>query len=264
MAFFEWGVALHDLDLDAIKAGEKSKEDLRKEVKGILGKARTQIQKDYVSWPALSAAVTTAVDYGIARARGEDFDARASLKRAFLATLTADVAANIIRNVWSHGIIFCGHFPDQTYTFSIEETEDETRGAKYVRQLLGAANFEGGPLLHVMSGNLGYQVEHHLFPDMPSTRYGEIAPRVREICTRYELPYNTGPLWKQWGMVQRTIVAARVPRRQAAARSPGPYKGAKIRSSGEREFAGSFYVTTLSGASTNSSRSVMRVISNTR
>ena len=65
-----------------------------------------------------------------------------------------------------------------------EETADETERAKYVRQLLGAANFEGGALLHVLSGNLGYQVEHHLYPDMPSTRYGEIAPRVREICTR--------------------------------------------------------------------------------
>ena len=49
------------------------------ELKGIGRKARQQIQKDYVSWPALSAGVTTAVRYGIARARGEqkDFDARA-------------------------------------------------------------------------------------------------------------------------------------------------------------------------------------------
>ena len=139
----------------------------------------------------------------------------------------------MIRNLWSHGIIFCGHFPDQTYTFSQEETEDETRGAKYVRQLLGAANIEGGPLFHVISGNLGYQVEHHLYPDMPSTRYGEIAPRVREICTRYELPYNTGPLWKQWGMVQRTIVRLAFPGGKPR-QKPGPYTGEAIRTSGER------------------------------
>src|SRR5215204_6823899 len=82
--------------------------------------------------------------------------------------------SNIIRNVWAYAIIFCGHFPDQTYTFSKDETEDESRGARYVRQLIGAANIEGGPLFHVISGNLGYQVEHHLYPDMPSTRYGEI------------------------------------------------------------------------------------------
>ncbi len=84
-------------------------------------------------------------------------------------TAAANADANLVRNVWSYAIIFCGHFPDQTYTYTQEEAEDETRGGWYVRQLLGAANIEGGPLFHVTSGNLGYQVEHHLFPDMPST-----------------------------------------------------------------------------------------------
>ena len=45
-----------------------------------------------------------------------------------------------------------------------------------------------------MTGNLSHQIEHHLFPDLPSNRYAEIAPRVREICERYGLPYTTGPL----------------------------------------------------------------------
>jgi linoleoyl-CoA desaturase len=246
MAFFEWGVAFHDLDLDAIRSGEKSKEELREELKGIVHKARLQVQKDYVSWPALSAAIMTAIEYGVFSARKPRrrglrrrpqprFDALAAARRTFVATLTADAVANIIRNLWAHGIIFCGHFPDQTYTFSQEETEDETQGEKYVRQLLGAANIEGGPLFHVISGNLGYQVEHHLYPDMPSTRYGEIAPRVRQICTRYELPYNTGPRWKQWGMVQRTIIRLAFPGGKPRPK-PGPYTGEAIRTSGERHF----------------------------
>jgi fatty acid desaturase len=255
MAFFEWGVALHDLDLDAIRSGEKSKEELKQELKGIEHKARLQIQKDYVAWPALSAAVSTGIEYGIfaarkrrrsgprglvARLRREPelrFDARSAARRTFMATVKADAVANIVRNIWAHGIIFCGHFPDQTYTFSQEETADETRGEKYVRQLLGAANIEGGPLFHIISGNLGYQVEHHLYPDMPSTRYGEIAPRVRQICTRYELPYNTGPLLKQWGMVQRTIIRLAFPGGKPRPK-PGPYTGEAVRTWGEREFAG--------------------------
>jgi linoleoyl-CoA desaturase len=52
---FEWGVAVHDLDFDAIRSGEKPKEQVLKELKGIAGKARTQIVKDYVSWPLVSA-----------------------------------------------------------------------------------------------------------------------------------------------------------------------------------------------------------------
>jgi linoleoyl-CoA desaturase len=132
--------------------------------------------------------------------------------------------------VWSYAIIFCGHFPDQTYTFSQSEVDGEERGAWYVRQLAGAANIEGSPLFHVLSGNLGYQVEHHLFPDMPSTRYAEIAPRVKEICERYGLPYNTGPFLQQLGMVQRTILRLAFPGGRPRPK-PGPYR------SGEETYA---------------------------
>ena len=147
-----------------------------------------------------------------------------AFQRTFKSTLKADVTANVVRNVWAYGIIFCGHFPDQTYTFSQSEVEDESRGGFYVRQLLGAANIEGSPLFHVISGNLGYQVEHHLYPDMPSTRYAEIAPRVKEMCERYDLPYNTGPFLKQLATVQRTILRLAFPGGKPRPK-PGPYRG---------------------------------------
>ena len=199
MGFFEWGVAMHDLDFEAIRTGKKSKKQLRDELKAIGLKARRQILKDYVAFPLLSG--------------------RKGFKRTFWANFTA----NIIRNLWTHAIIFCGHFPDQAYTFTEEETEGETRGGFYVRQLLGAANIEGGPAFHVMSGNLGYQVEHHLFPDMPSSRYAEIAPRVKAICEQYGLPYNTGPFFQQWLMVQRSIVRLAFPGGQERPKAP-PYR----------------------------------------
>ena len=145
-------------------------------------------------------------------------------RRSYRSTMWADVTANVVRNFWSNAIIFCGHFPDQTYTFSQEEAEDESKGGWYVRQLSGAANIEGGGFFHVASGNLGYQVEHHLFPDMPSTRYGEIAPKVRDVCKRYGLPYNTGPFSKQWGSVQRTILRLAFPGGKPRPK-PGPYRG---------------------------------------
>jgi fatty acid desaturase len=262
---FEWGVAVHDLDLEAIRKGEKSKEELLKELKGIGGKARTQIVKDYIAWPFISGLVMTLIDAGMiaAKERSESPAKRAakrtaakvawrhggprarkaivkrlidrrSFREPFIRTLQANAVANVIRNVWSYAIIFCGHFPDQTYTFTQEETDDETRGGWYVRQLTGAANIDGGPLFHVMSGNLGYQVEHHLFPDMPSTRYGEIAPKVREICVRYGLPYNSGPFHQQLGMVQRTIIRLAFPGGKQRAK-PGAYDGPLVRGKGEHE-----------------------------
>jgi NADPH-dependent stearoyl-CoA 9-desaturase len=51
--------------------------------------------------------------------------------------------------------------------------------------------------MHIMSGNLSFQIEHHLFPDLPAHRYAEIAPRVRAICERHGLPYKTGTFWRQ-------------------------------------------------------------------
>ncbi len=251
MGFFEWGVALHDLNFDAIHAGEKSKEQLVEELKAIGVKARRQIVKDYVAFPLLSAALAGAVG---ARARTGTTDrrtARGSSARAgttdgrtarggaagggtgegalqaatlaFKSTVAANFTANIVRNVWAYSIIFCGHFPDQTYTFSQAEVANETRGSWYVRQLLGSANIDGGPLFHFVAGNLSFQVEHHLYPDMPSSRYAEIAPRVRDVCHRYGLPYNTGPFSKQLGKVQRTILRLAFPGGKPR-RKPGPYR----------------------------------------
>jgi NADPH-dependent stearoyl-CoA 9-desaturase len=232
MAFFEWGVALHDLDFEAIRRGRKSKAQVKRELAGIREKAKSQIVKDYIAWPLLSGLAMAALDAGLEARRGKRRRgglagvARRVLDsggRSYRAAASANATANIVRNVWSYAIIFCGHFPDQTHTFKPEEVEDESRGGWYVRQLTGAANIEGSALFHVASGNLGYQVEHHLFPDMPSTRYAEIAPQVKQVCERYDLPYNSGPFGQQLGMVQRTILRLAFPG-GAPRPKPGPYR----------------------------------------
>jgi linoleoyl-CoA desaturase len=227
MGFFEWGVALHDLNFDAIHSGEKSKKQVTDEMKAIGVKARRQVVKDYIAFPLLAAMLSAGLpDTGKAGAvTVERDDRRRRAKRAFKSTLAANFTANIVRNVWAYSIIFCGHFPDQTYTFSEKEVEGETRGGWYVRQLLGSANIEGSPLFHLMAGNLSFQVEHHLYPDMPSSRYAEIAPRVRDVCRRYGLPYNTGPLHKQLGSVHRTILRLALPGGKPRSK-PGPYRPA--------------------------------------
>jgi NADPH-dependent stearoyl-CoA 9-desaturase len=230
MGFFEWGVALHDLNFDAIRAGEKSKGRVNRELKAIGVKARKQVVKDYIAFPLLSAALSAVASGrrgsfspGRPGSESSSIPRGSASARTFRATLAANFTANIVRNVWAYSIIFCGHFPDQTYTFSQAEVADETRGGWYVRQLLGSANIDGSPLFHLLAGNLSFQVEHHLYPDMPSSRYAEIAPRVREICGRYGLPYNTGPLGKQLGTVHRTILRLAFPGGKVRPK-PGPYQ----------------------------------------
>ena len=194
---FQWGVALHDLDIEAIRKGRKDPKEMKRQLKQIGKKVRRQIGKDYVVYPLLSGP-------------------------AWKSTLKANAAANLTRNLWSYMIIFCGHFPDGALHFTEEELEDETRSEWYLRQILGAANFEGSPLLHILSGNLGFQIEHHLFPDLPSNRYAEIGEKVRALCDKYDIPYTTGPLHRQYGQALRTIIKLSVPNGWTSSNDPAP------------------------------------------
>jgi NADPH-dependent stearoyl-CoA 9-desaturase len=183
---FEWGIALYDLELDKVRDGTKPWPQAKAELLTFWRKSRKQLAKDYVLFPLLSGP-------------------------GFLHTAVANLTANVVRNVWSHAVIFCGHFPDGTETFEEERLEGETKGQWYVRQMLGSANLSGGKTFHLMTGNLSHQIEHHLFPDVPSNRYAEIAPKVRDICKRYGLPYTTGSLPRQYGKVLRKIARLAFP-----------------------------------------------------
>jgi linoleoyl-CoA desaturase len=170
---------------------------MKRQLRQILRKGRNQVLKDYVVYPALSGP-------------------------AWRSTLKANASANVARNLWSYVIIFCGHFPDGALHFTEEELEDETRAEWYLRQMLGSANFEGGRTLHVLSGSLGYQIEHHLFPDLPSNRYPEIAVKVRALCDKYDIPYTIGPLHRQYGQALRTIIKLSVPNSWTSSDQPEP------------------------------------------
>ena len=171
---FEWGIAAHGVDL------ERGRAEKVLQTKALVAKIARQGLKDYVMWPALS------------------------IKR-WRRTLGANAVANLLRNLWAYVVIFCGHFPDGTQKFTPDVLQSETRAEWYLRQMLGAANFKAGPLLGFASGNLCYQIEHHLFPDLPSNRLAEIAERVRPLCAKYGLPYLTDSLAHQYGSTFRAI-----------------------------------------------------------
>lgn len=186
MLIFEWGVAMHDLEMDRLRSGEVKWADMREKFWQSMRKMGWQGLKDYVVFPLLAFPI-------------------------FLNVLLANLAANVIRNIWAFVIIFCGHFTDDVEMFTEEEAREESRGQWYVRQMLGSSNISGGRLFHILSGNLSHQIEHHLFPDIPARRYAEIAPEVRAICHRYGLPYNTGSLVTQFFAVIKRIVRLSFP-----------------------------------------------------
>jgi NADPH-dependent stearoyl-CoA 9-desaturase len=159
-------------------------------------------------------------------------------------TLKANAIANLIRNYWAYMVIFCGHFPDGAEKFTKESFEEETRGEWYLRQMLGSANFNAGPVMAFMSGNLCYQIEHHLFPDLPSNRYAEISVRVRAVCEKYDLPYTTGPLLRQYWQSFWTIAKLALPNtwlRRTADDAPETHSEKKFTEYTPREFDGKRY-----------------------
>ncbi len=191
---FEWGVALHGVETTKWRKGEKSMGEVRKDLKIIGRKVGKQVGKDYLVFPALAG-------------------------RNWKHTLGANAVANLIRNYWAYMVIFCGHFPDGAEKFTREEFERETHAEWYLRQMLGSANFHAGPVMAFMSGNLCYQIEHHLFPDLPSNRYAEIAQRVRALCDKYDLPYTTGSIVRQYSQSFWTIAKLALPNRFLTATS---------------------------------------------
>ncbi len=211
MVLFEWGVALHDLEPEKLLSGEKSLSSVGPLLRRVAWKASRQVLKDYILWPLLGAliALPVAMSFGL--------DPWHSLAVGFGFIAGGNVIANLIRNVWANMIIFCGHFPAGVHHFTKEEVEGETRARWYVRQLMGSCNIGGGKLFHILSGNLSHQIEHHIFPDMPSNRYPEVAPRVRALAARYNLPYNTGSLFRQFGTTTLTILRLTFPTRAQVA-----------------------------------------------
>jgi fatty acid desaturase len=184
--FFEYGIAAYDLELGKNWPTRKDNPEFQRQAKAVLAKIRKQVTKDYVVHPLLSGP-------------------------SALHTLTANVAANFVRNLWTHSVIMCGHFPEGVQTFAKKSIEGETRGEWYLRQMLGSANITGSAFMHLMTGNLSFQIEHHLFPDLPSNRYAEIAPQVQELFTRYGLTYTTGSLPRQVGSAWKKVVRLALP-----------------------------------------------------
>ena len=88
--FFEYGIAAYDLELGKNLSIPKDKrsDDFKARYRQTLKKIRNQVTKDYVVHPALSLPTGS-----------------------FVPTLAANFTANLVRNLWTHSVIMCGHFP---------------------------------------------------------------------------------------------------------------------------------------------------------
>lgn len=187
MLLFEWYVGLQNLHIeDAIVYKTKTWKQVWQDSAKLRKKATRQVVKDYVFFPVLAGPNAVPV-------------------------LTANVVANVIRSLWSSAVIFNGHFTEDAETFEVDNTEHESRAEWYLRQIRGSSNFTGTQGLHILSGNLSHQIEHHLFPDMPANRYAEAAPKIRALCAEYGIHYNEASFVKQFGSVWIRLAKCSLP-----------------------------------------------------
>ena len=184
---FEWAVAFHDIQISVDEYADDPELHpiLQQKSRDLFAKIARQVGKDYIALPAVA---------GLALGR-----------RSAVTTLSGNITANIVRNLWTWAVIFCGHLTDQAHIYTHLD-DNESRGDWYVRQILGSSNVKGGALFHILTGNLSHQIEHHIFPDMPAHRYASIALQVQAICRKYNLTYNTGHFGKQFKEVLGRIM----------------------------------------------------------
>jgi linoleoyl-CoA desaturase len=188
---FQYGVGSHDLELGRYKHGAVPKPVFMDRLRRFGRKVGRQWFKDYLFFPLLALWSAPRV-------------------------LAGNFAANLIRNLWTYLVIFCGHFTEGVAIYREEDCRNETRGDWYLRQLAGSSNLTGGRWFHIATGHLSHQIEHHLFPDMPAHRYPEVAPKIQALCAKYGLRYNSGSLFKQYLTVMKRILVNTLPPRAAA------------------------------------------------
>ena len=122
--------------------------------------------------------------------------------------------AEVLTNVHTFVVIVPNHAGDDVYRF---DDACPTRVERYFRQVVGSVNYRvgaekvGAPawqrdLLDWAHLWLNYQIEHHVFPDLPMLKYQQYQPRVRAICERHGVPYVQGSVFERFRKMARNFV----------------------------------------------------------
>lgn len=73
------------------------------------------------------------------------------------------------------------------------------------KQVLTSRNISGGGWMSTLMGGLNYQIEHHLFPNMPRPHLGRARRMVIEHCRRHGVPYTETTLLRSYAIVVRYL-----------------------------------------------------------
>ena len=114
---------------------------------------------------------------------------------AFLTALGILLLAEVFANIHSFTVIVPNHSAEDIYMFG---EPSKSQGEFYLRQIMGSVNYNtGSDFIDFMHGFLNYQIEHHLFPNMPLSYYQKMQPIVKEICKKHNLEYRQESVFKR-------------------------------------------------------------------
>ncbi|PTQ89222.1 fatty acid desaturase family protein [Agitococcus lubricus] len=110
-----------------------------------------------------------------------------------LKVFAGNLLADTINNYWIALTIQATHLTEPLQP----EEAVKHKGHWYLTQLDSSVNFKGNRVMSILWGHLNYQIEHHLFPDIPSHRYPDMAKEVKAVCAKYDIPYKCNPSWSR-------------------------------------------------------------------
>lgn len=123
------------------------------------------------------------------------------------------VLADIVTNIHSLAVVLPNHSGDDMYRY------DEPAATKVewqLRQVISSVNYRtGSDLLGFLQLWLNYQIEHHIWPDMPMLKYREVQPRVKALCAKYGIPYVQDGLLARIKKMSDVVVGKSAMRRVA-------------------------------------------------
>jgi len=125
-------------------------------------------------------------------------------KTAVLFVLINRVLAEFITNFHTYMIIVPNHTGSDLFRF---DHHYKNKQEFYVNQVLGSVNYKtGNDWIDYPQMWLNYQIEHHLIPNLPMTKYQEIQPQVQALCSKYNLPYLQESVFKRFRKFLRVCV----------------------------------------------------------
>ncbi len=114
---------------------------------------------------------------------------------AATSVLLNSIMAEVFTNMHSFLVIVPNHAGDDVMMF---EEKGKGRGEFYLRQILGSVNYPtGSDANDFLYGWLNYQIEHHLWPDIPLSQYQYVQPKVVEVCKKHGIPYRQDSVFKR-------------------------------------------------------------------